>query len=54
MIIYKIVAEDSAWESKWFTTRKKAMACMRHMQFDYMSQIMFGKNYKLEMAELED
>lgn len=53
MIIYRVVSKDTAFVSKWFTSKAKCNRLIRHIQFSYPAQLVCGTQFEIEKAELE-
>ena len=53
MIIYRVVSKDTAFVSKWFTSKAKCNRLIRHIQFSYIDQLICGTEFEIETAELE-
>ena len=52
-IIYRIVADQGPYVSKWFTSKSKCRKLLQRLQTDKGLQIFFGEDFHIEEAELD-
>lgn len=52
MIIYRVVAVNGPFVSKWFATRKACIDVIKNIKNNEVSKFMFGSEFKIEKSEL--